>query len=248
MSSATAASPDAPQEVGTLARIAGAIFSPQQTFDSIVRRPSWILPVILLCLVSCGVTASFGSRVGWRTFMQKQLESNSRVQQLPPEKRDQLIDQQTKLAPAIGYIFGTVGTFIFVLIAAAVLFGVFNYFMGTKLSFGATAGIVAHSWLPYVIAGLLGILVIFLKDPSTVDLRNLIASNPGAFLSDDAPKWLVSLLTSLDIFTLWVLVLQAIGFHSANPKKLTIAKAFLTVLAVFIVFTLVKVGIAAAFS
>ncbi|HEY7826340.1 MAG TPA: Yip1 family protein [Candidatus Acidoferrales bacterium] len=248
MSSTSAASPDAAPEVGALGRIAGVFFSPEQTFDSIVRRPSWVLPVILLCLVSCGVTASFGSRVGWRTFMQKQLESNSRVQQLPPDKQEQVIDQQTKLAPAIGYIFGTVGTFIFVLIAAGVLFGVFNYFTGTKLSFGATVGIVAHSWLPYVIAGLLGILVIFLKDPSTADLRNLIASNPGAFLSEDSPKWLVSLLTSLDIFTFWVLVLQGIGFHAANPKKLTISKAFFTVLAVFIIFTLVKVGIAAAFS
>lgn len=248
MSSAPAASPDSAQEVGTLGRIAGVFFSPQQTFESIVRRPSWILPVILLCLVSCGVTATFGARVGWRAFMQKQIESSSRAQQLPPDKREQIIDQQTRLAPAFGYIFGTVGTFIFVLIAAAVLFGVFTYFTGTKLSFGATVGIVAHSWLPYVIAGLLGILVIFLKDPSTVDLRNLIASNPGAFLSDDAPKWLVSLLTSIDIFTFWVLVLQGIGFHVANPKKMTIGKAFFTVLAVFIIFTLVKVGIAAAFS
>ena len=79
-------------------------------------------------------------------------------------------------------------------------------------------------------------------------LQNLIASNPGAFLSEDAPKWLVSLLTSLDIFTLWILVLQGIGFHAANPKKLTLGRAFLTVLAVFILFTLVKVGFAAAFS
>ena len=225
MSSAPAAPPDAAPQVSSIGRIAGVFFSPQETFDSIARRPTWILPVVLLCLVSCGVTATFGARVGWRAFMQKQLESNSRVQQLPPEKREQIIDQQTKLAPAIGYIFGTVGTFIFVLIAAVVLFGVFNYLGGTKLTFGAALGIVAHSWLPYVIAGLLGILVIFLKDPSTVDLQNLIASNPGAFLSEDAPKWLVSLLTSLDIFTLWILVLQGIGFHAANPKKLKIGRA-----------------------
>jgi hypothetical protein len=102
--------------------------------------------------------------------------------------------------------------------------------------------------MPYLVGGLLGLLILFIKDPSTIDIEHLVASNPGAFLSDSSPKWMISLLTSLDIFTLWVLILQAIGFSATNPKKLSFGKAFGTIFAVWIIYVLVKVGFAAAFS
>jgi hypothetical protein len=47
---------------------------------------------------------------------------------------------------------------------------------------------------------------------------------------------------------LWVLILQAIGFSATNPKKLSFGKAFGTIFAVWIIYVLVKVGFAAAFS
>lgn len=102
--------------------------------------------------------------------------------------------------------------------------------------------------MPYVITGLLGVLILFIKDPTTIDTQNLVASNPGALLADGSAKWLVSLLTSLDLFTLWVLILQAIGFRATNPKKVSFAQAFGIILVLWLFFVLVKVGFAAAFA
>jgi hypothetical protein len=102
--------------------------------------------------------------------------------------------------------------------------------------------------VPGLIAGLLGILVLFLKDPSTVDIQHLVATNAGAFLSDDAPKWQESLLSSLDLFTFWSMILMGMGYNAANPKKISFGKALGTIVVVWAIYVVCKVGIAAAFS
>jgi hypothetical protein len=117
-----------------------------------------------------------------------------------------------------------------------------------KADFKTTLAIAAYAGLPWVIQGLLGVIVIFLKDPATVDLQNLVASNPGAFLSSDASKWLVALLSSIDIFAIWNIALVAVGFSVINPKKLSFGKAFVTVLLLWMFYVAVKVGAIALLS
>jgi hypothetical protein len=94
----------------------------------------------------------------------------------------------------------------------------------------------------------LGILIIFVKDPSTIDLQHLVASNGGAFLASDSSKWLVSLLGSIDIFSFWYMILMAIGFSAAAPKKLSFGKAFATIFFLWAIFVVCRAGIVGAFS
>jgi hypothetical protein len=244
--------PEPTAPVGSVGRIPGVIFSPKPTFESIAERPTWILPLILLCVVSVTVVFVFGQRVGWRGFMERQNQTNARLQKqmesMTPDQRDKMLETQTKYAAVFGYVGVVLGTFLGALLVAAVLLAAFNLIAGGKIGFTTSLGIVAHSWVPGIIAGLLGILIIFLKDPSTVDIQHLLATNAGAFLSDDAPKWQESLLSSLDLFVFWYLILMSIGYSATNPKKISFGKAFGTVVGVWLLYVIVKVGFTAAFS
>jgi hypothetical protein len=244
--------PEPAPQVSSVGRIFGVIFSPKPTFESIVQRPTWILPLILVCLTSVTVLFLFGQRVGWRGFMERQDQTNARLQKqmesMTPEKREEMLETQTKFASIFGYVGVVLGTFIGALLVAAVLLAAFNLIAGAKVGFTTSLGIVAHSWVPGIIVGLLGILIIFLKDPSTVDIQHLVATNPGAFLSDDAPKWRESLLSSFDLFVFWYIILMSIGYSATNPKKISFGKAFGTVVGVWLLYVIVKVGFAAAFS
>jgi Yip1 domain len=241
----------APQ-ISSIGRIFGVIFSPKPTFESIVQRPTWILPLILVCLTSVTVVFVFSQRVGWRGFMERQDQTNARLQKqmesMTPDQREKMLETQTKFASIFGYVGVVLGTFIGALLVAAVLLAAFNLIAGAKIGFTTSLGIVAHSWVPGIIVGLLGILIIFLKDPSTVDIQHLLATNPGAFLSDDAPKWQESLLSSFDLFVFWYIILMSVGYSATNPKKISFGKAFGTVVGVWLFYVIVKVGFAAAFS
>ncbi|MGC1187008.1 MAG: Yip1 family protein [Candidatus Acidiferrales bacterium] len=244
---ATAPAPEGPAEISTVGRIFGALFNPRPTFESIVRRPDWIVPIILGCLIFIAVVASFTYRGGWPSFIEKQVAGNSRVEQMSPAARQAMIDKQAKFAPTVGYIEGVVVPFASALVVSGILLGAFTL-MGTKTDYKTSLAIVAYAGLPWVIQGLLGVLVIFLKDPSSVDLQNMVASNPGAFLSGDAAKWLVALLTSIDIFAIWNIALAAVGFSVINPKRLSFGKAFVTVLVIWLFYVAIKVGAIALLS
>jgi hypothetical protein len=245
-------SPEPAKPDSSLGRIFGVIFSPKATFESIAQRPTWVLPLVLICLVSFVVIFAFSQRVGWRGFMERQNQTNTRIQKqmesMTPEQREQMLETQTKYAAIFGYVGVPLATFIGAIVVAAVLLGAFNLVSGSKVSFVASLAIVAHSWVPSIIGGMLGILVIFLKDPSTVDIQHLVAANAGAFLPDDVPKWQETLLTSLDLFVFWSMVLMAFGYSAADPKKISFGKALGTVVVVWLFYVLVKVGLAAAFS
>jgi Yip1 domain len=247
-----AITPEPVPQVSSIGRIFGVIFSPKPTFESIVQRPTWILPLLLISVLSIVTVFIFGQRVGWRGFMIRQDQQNSRLQkqmdQMTPERRDKMLDQQTKIAPIFGYVGAVVGIFVVAVIVAAVLMVALNMMVGGGIRFMTSLGIVAHSWVPALIGGLLGIVVLFLKDPSTIDIQHLVATNAGAFLSDDAPKWQESLLSSFDLFTFWSMILMSVGYSAINPKKISFGKAFGTIVGVWLLYVIVKVGFAAAFS
>jgi Yip1 domain len=248
MASATTPSQAATGSDNSFARIFGALFSPKPTFASIVQRPTWVVPVILGCILFIAVVFAFTQRGGWASFFQKQMADNSRVQQMTPEDRENLLEKQVKIAPIFGYVEGVVIPPVGALLSAAVLLGIFNLSGATKTTFKVALAIVAFAWCPWLIHGLLSILIIFLKDPATVDLQNVLASNPGAFLPEGSAKWLAALLGSIDLFAIWTLILLAIGFSATNPKKLSFGKAAALAGAGWLIFILLKVGFTAAFA
>lgn len=247
-STTIAPEPAAPAQIGTVGRLVGALFSPKQTFADIARSPSWIAPIVLICLVSIVIIAIFGQRVGWRSFMERQFANNKRIEQMSPDQRQQALEQAVKTAPIIGYVGAIVGTPIAAVVVAGILLGLFNVLAGAELKFKASLGIVSHSWMPGVVGGLIGILILFLKSPETIDIEHLVASNLGVVVSDESAKWLMTLATSIDLFTFWTIALMAIGFSAANPKKIKVGSAAAYIVLVWAVYVLIKVGWAAIFA
>lgn len=248
MSSSPAVAAVAPESTNAIGRMFGAIFSPRKTFESIARRPTWLPPVILACLLALVVVALFSHRVGWRSYLDKQVANSSRFQQLSADQQQRTMEAQLKWTPRIAYAEVLIAPFAGALMLAGIFLGVLNGLSGTRFNFKTSLGIVSYSWMPNVIVGLLGIVVLLVKDPATIDLQNLVASNAGAFLADNSPKWLVAMLTPVDLFSFWVMILLAIGYSTAAPKKLSSIKAFSWIFSLWVVYVLVRVGLTAAFS
>jgi hypothetical protein len=248
MASATLPSAERPEPGNSLGRIFGAIFSPKPTFESIARRPTWLLPVLLLCIVELGLLVVYGQRAGWRGLIEKQMSSSSQFQELPAAQKERQIEMATKIAPYVAYVEVIIGPFLAVLAVAGIFWLIFNMVVGAKFGFKTSMGIVAYGLIPGILLSLLGILILFLKDPSTVDLQHLVASNVGSFLSDNSPKWLIAALRAVDIFIFWEMILLAIGYSAAAPKKISFAKAFAWILSLWFLVVLIIAGFTAALS
>jgi hypothetical protein len=248
MATTTAPAPEAQAPINHFGRIAGIFFSPGNTLEDIVRKPSWIVPVAILTFLSVLVCISINQRINWRDFISQEIEKNSRASQLSPQQKEQQIDAGAKYAPYATYIFGIPGAFVLVLIVALIMLGAYNLLAGANVNYTTSLGIVSHAFVPSIISSVLFLLILFLKTPGTVDLENPVATNIGAFLPEDSAKWLAKLCTSIDIFSIWTLVLIAMGFAVANPKKLKGTRAYTIAFTVWVTFVVGRVTWAFIFS
>jgi hypothetical protein len=244
MATTTAIAPESqpPRPINHFGRIIGALFAPRKTFEDIARQPSWIAPLLLMSIIGLGVAAMLNQRVNWGTFMRQKAEQNSRFAQLSEEQKDRALGAQIKYAPVFSYCIGGLGTIFAVLVFALIYWGVFSLFAGAGLTYKTSLGISAHAYLPSAIAGILMLIILPLKGSGDVDPEHLVATNLGAFLGSDSPKWLQALGTSIDIFWIWILVLFAIGYSAANPKKIKTGTAFGIVFGLWAVWVLAKVS------
>jgi hypothetical protein len=242
--------PEAPEAAGPInhfARIIGVFFSPKATFEDIVRRPSWILPVILMTVLGIGVAFVMNQKVDWRDVASKRIEESPRSANLSAEQKEQQVAMSAKVSPPVAYAFGALGPILAVLIVAALMLLAYNVIGGANASFSAALGVVSHAFVVTLLSSLLFILILYLKAPGTVDLDNPVATNLGAFLPESTPKVLMSLGKSIDIFSIWMLLLIAMGFTAVNPKKLK-GKSLSIAISVWAVYVAIKMGGAWIFS
>ena len=234
--------------ISPLGRIVGVLFSPKATFQDIARKPSWLLPFVIMFVLGLVAAVSLNQRMNWREYVSQQIEKSPRASQLTPEQKQQQIEAGAKFAPISSYIFGAPVPIVILLIVALVMWGAYNLLGGANTDYKTSLAIVSHAFVPSYIGSLLFLLVLFLKPVGTVDLQNPVATNVAAFLPDDVPKWLDALCKNVDILVIWVLVLIAIGFAATNPKKLKGGKSFTIAFTVMAVYVVLRMGIAFIFS
>jgi hypothetical protein len=248
MATTPAPAPEAQASLSPFARVVGVFFSPKNTFEDIVRKPSWVLPLVLTTILSIAVSFSINQRINWREFMSQQIEKSPRAAQLSAEQKERQIEGGAKFSPPFTYAIGLCGPILAALIIGLVMWGAYSLLGGVSTNFSTAFSITAHAFLTGLVSSPLFILILYLKPYGTADLDNPIAANLAAFLPDDSAKWLVALCKSFDLFTFWTLILLAIGFTAVNPKKLKGAKAFTIAFSVWATFVVLRVGWAFIFS
>jgi hypothetical protein len=241
----TAVSPDAPEQpaqMSAISRVFNVLFSPKKTFEDIVRKPGWVVPVVLLTILSIVVSYALVQRVNWREYIGQQMDKRPQTAQLSPEQKERQLDAAAKFTTPFVYAAGVLGPVILTLVFALVFWGAYSLIGGISTNFSTAFAIAAHALMTGLVSSPLLILVLFLKDPSAIDPNNPLASNLGAILPDDSPQWLVALCKSFDLFTFWTLILLAIGFATVNPKKLKGGKPYTIAFSVWAVYVVLRVG------
>jgi hypothetical protein len=167
--------------------------------------------------------------VNWTEVSKQQIEkskwASSQIDRLDQSAKDKAYHQAVTQARIGRYIRAVIGWPLALLFIGVIYFGAYRLIGGARLSFALAFTVVAFANLPMGLREILGTIVTFFKDPAAIDPENYLASNPAALLASDAPTWQMVPLAFLDLFGIWVLLLVAIGFAAADPKKLTFGKS-----------------------
>jgi hypothetical protein len=248
METTTAVAPVAPEAeppMGTMARITGVLFSPSKTFADIAKKPNWVAVFLLLVVFALGISALIGQKTNWRSFFERQMSQNSRFDNMDQAQKDKILESQVTWAPKIAFVFGPIGVGIAILLVAVIYWGAFNLFKGAGLKFGAGFAITVYAFVPGLVSSVLALIVLLIKPTGEVDPEHFLASSLSAYLPDPSPAWLDKLGQSIELFWIWSLVLIAIGFSAANPKKIKPGAAYGIVFGLWLLWVVCKVGWAA---
>jgi hypothetical protein len=241
-----------PKGMGEASRLVGVLFEPGKTFADIARRPSWVVPWLLLTLLGpFGILFDYvlDKRVGFDRIMMQQMES--RMATMSPEQRaaaERGIEMQKKFAGIGYYGFALIGPILGGLIAAGVLTGIVGGILSAGVKFKQVLAIFFYSGVPSIIWALLAIVVMFLKPPEDYNFRNPLVFNLGAFMDPaSSSKFLYAIASALDVFTFWRIFLIAVGLKAAAGKKLSMGGAVFAVVIPWAVLALVGATMAGIF-
>ncbi len=224
-------------------------YEPGKVFDRVRETGAWLVPFIatvLVIMLSAGLAVSL---IGMENITRKQMESNPKiVDQLGQQKVDQIVhDSNTPVRKALVFVTSALGGAIYLLVIAGLFTGLLSL-MGTKANFKRVLGATAYAMFPFAVIGcLMSALIITLSnDRSELDIRNLIALNPGAFLNKESTsKPLYSLASSLDLLSFGQIALISYGLSKVSG--VTFTKCLLMVVVLWGIYVLGKAGVAAAF-
>ncbi len=223
-------------------RLFGIFFSPIKTFQDINRKPSFLLPLIIMVLVAVIATVFVMPKIDMEATLQYQMEKKD--QEITDEQMEQITAIQSKVGRIVGPIFQGGFVIVLVLIFAGLYFAFLRIWKGGS-TFSRVFAVTVFSFFVSILRQILGlIMALRLEDKSIMaqDANNLFASNLAAFLDwkETAPALYVA-AAHIDIFNIWTIILAIFGL--AAVSKLQLKQSAATVLIVWLIWILLMVGI-----
>ncbi|HEX4005634.1 MAG TPA: YIP1 family protein [Acidobacteriaceae bacterium] len=196
-------------------RVVDTFIAPSKTFTDIQRSASWWLPWLIGVVVTLSFGYAVGQKIGWdKTYtniLHQSPSQQQRMEQLPADQQAKAMTMGATFTKIIFWATPALGLLI-ALIGAGVLLGTINFGFGGRAKFSQMFALWFYASLPWSIQGLLGIVTVYAGvDPDAFNLKNFVGTNIGYYLPMDMPKWLIALGTSIDVTTIWVLILLTIG-------------------------------------
>jgi Yip1 domain len=229
-------------------RIVDTFIAPSKTFTDILRSASWWFPWLIGVVLSVVLGMAIQQKIGWdkvydNIMKQASVSQQQKLEQAPPEQQARIRSvtiMTTRVAVFAGPLIGLIGA----VIIAAVLLATLNFGFGARAKFGQLFALWFYAALPQAIKWLLAVVAIYAgADPDSFNLKNPVGTNIGYYLPTDMSKAVTALATSIDIFTIWTLVLLTIGCSIIG--KISRGKAAGAVWGWWILLTLIGAGWAA---
>lgn len=117
-----------------------------------------------------------------------------------------------------------------------------NFILGGTSRYPALFCMAMYAAIPGLIKTVLAMITMMFSNNDGFNLENPVGTNFGYFMSSESSKFLHSLLSSLDIFTLWYVIL--LGFGGAILARIKPKNGVVLVVSVWLVVILIKAALA----
>lgn len=233
--------------MSAVARIVGVLVRPGATFEDIVRRPTFLLPMVLVTLAAMAAGLTLEKKTNWPEYERQTAQANPAFSNLSQAAQSDYLAQ--RIAVDEKYAWLSLWIQVPVLAAAAAFFYwlVFNAITGAKLSYKTALAVDSYALMPYAIGFLIWFAAAIPKAPGSLVQPRILRTGLSAYLSASPPAWLENLAGSIELFWFWTMALTSIGFAAATAGRVSKKMAWGLVFGLWLAFVAAKVGWALIF-
>jgi len=219
-------------------------YAPGRLFASLPeRKAAWVLPYLLNIALVTAISILTIHYIGLENILRQQFE----MFRMPPEQVDKAMVQALNAPAWRNYIGAVIGTAIFFPFVGGLMY-VFALMANKEARYVDQFKLVCFAYFPYyVVTCLMSALILMVSpDPGSLDIRNLIATNVGAFLDKNTTsKGLYALAGSIDVLSFLEIFLLGYGFAKLNRVKVFFGVA--AVMTLWILYVSVKISLSVLF-
>src|SRR3954465_8280168 len=224
-------------------RIANTFFDPTKTFTDIRRGTAWWMAFLVSAIIAWVLVFAVGSKVGWEQVSENQMKLQpkqmERIEQMPPDQRANAMAVGVKFTKYLSYSFPLVAL-IFTAIFAAFFMAIFNFGLGAQIRYGQSFAVNIYVGLIGSLKALITAITLFAgMDPENFTFDNPIATNLGYFVDINAHPALHRFAYSMDIFTIWTVLLLGVGYSAVSGGKVKRGTAIGVVVGLWLAWVLI---------
>lgn len=220
---------------------------PSGAFEDIAHGPRAWAPLLALVCLNLATTTLWLGKVEPQEFLRAQLEASKRYNDLPAEQQERVLDGYIKSLKPIAWVSALFAGPLIVVVVGGALALVYRFFYATDITTGQAIAIAAWSlFARWLIEGPLSLITCFLKGDWNLNPQEAFNASIAAFLDrTTASPGLYALAASMDLFSLWVVVLLTLGVARATGRKTSSVAWGVVIL--WLLYVAGKAGLAAAF-
>jgi hypothetical protein len=224
-------------------RVVDTFVAPSKTFTDILRDSSWWLPYLIGAVVGLTFAYVILHKIGLPTLVDGVIRNSKmledQIANATPDVAAKIrgrIEGNFKLAyaaPVLGLVLGA--------ICAGLLLATANFVFGGRAKYKQMLAVWFYATLPLGLFNLLIVISAYAGlTGDSFDINNALGTNIGYYLAGgDSPRWLVTLLSAVDVFAVWIAILLTIGVSIVAGIKRSLAAA--VVFGWWFLFVLLKV-------
>jgi len=234
----TTLAPEPIAKLGSFQRLIKMFFSPGEVFDDIKTKPTWLVVLIAMMVLTIGAQAIVLPHMDNEATLRARL--GDRADEISDAEIERMIAGGEKITRFIPVITAVVVPIMWAILAA--IFLLMLKMVGSETDFVTTLSATLHAYLPAsAVATVLTVALIQRVDKITEqEIPNLVKSHLGVLLPADAPAWLSSMAGTFSVFNIWTLALLVIGFKIIG--RLSTARAAIAVLVPWAIWLVGKAG------
>jgi hypothetical protein len=243
---------ESPKPRNFFSRLEGVYFSPKTAFQEIGCSPRVLVPMIVLILISLLSGYYLSTKVDLQSATVTRLEQAVEKGQITQEQMDQQVTVIAKFS-GVSIIVGSGISAPIVCLIIAGFIKLVSTFIGAENRYKGLLTVCLYTMIAVsIVSGILMVVILYFKQPgevSATSIGSVVASNLGALmesiLGENAlPKFVMALARGIDIFTIWIITLLAIG-SSAVSKKLKTSTAAVWLGGAYVIILLITATISA---